>query len=243
MHCGLRQLISAVDSMEIPTGPGPMGVLREAIKAVPALRYGLASVGIVAAVVVALKLASDVKVAMFGVMAAIVIMVVVVVFARLASPHTKNRHATEFVLLWYALIMFMTITTLSVSSFFIGWPTDMRPGSIELNIAVCLGDGYCPEPTAIRYSCGQDLKSLPVPFSGCEGYERRYGVSYVPAFMWTMSFGGGTCGTSLYQLQCLRSDLASAVTSNVPVEGIPHAEDAHSNGSISAPVAKSSNSK
>ena len=63
----------------------PTKILKEAIAAVPAVRYALGISGIVAAIAVIFALGVDARVAIFGTIIMLVLMTLLVIFARLSA--------------------------------------------------------------------------------------------------------------------------------------------------------------
>lgn len=97
-------------------------ILRESIKAVPAMKYALAVAGLLA--VVALVGAFKVSPAMagFGAVATLVLMVAMVVFARLTTTAPRHFLLPVKVMMWAFLGLTIATASLLFTSAFFQWP-------------------------------------------------------------------------------------------------------------------------
>lgn len=94
-------------------------ILREAIKAVPPMKYALAVSGIVAAVATVKASSIDIRIAGFGVIVMFVLMTAVVLFVRVSSLANGDLRLPALVLTWFALLLvIVTAATLFTSIFF-----------------------------------------------------------------------------------------------------------------------------
>ena len=101
----------------------PFQVLREAIRAVPAVKYalGVAGIAAVVAIVFGLKLRPDI--AVFGALIVIGLMFVLVVFSSYAGQQQHPGFlAPAVVLVWFYTLLVIAATTLFVTSYFWHWP-------------------------------------------------------------------------------------------------------------------------
>jgi hypothetical protein len=104
----------AMDSLQI---------LREAIKAVPSVKYALGVAGILAAASIAMTLSkNDWRFALIGTICTILLMVIMVVFARLSTTAAANLRGPVLVLTWFSVILLMVWATGLTSWAFVGWP-------------------------------------------------------------------------------------------------------------------------
>src|SRR4051794_21566794 len=95
----LREIVSLVD---------PYTLLKDATRAVPAVKYALAVAGILAAAAIATKLwGNDWFAALVAAIATIILMVVMVVFARLSTTASINFRGPIFVLTWFSVLLLM----------------------------------------------------------------------------------------------------------------------------------------
>jgi hypothetical protein len=102
-------------------GFGPLSVLNDAISSVPGVKYALGIAGIAAAVAIAKTFVTDVRVAFFCVIVIFDLMMVVLVLAKL----TEIRPVL-FTLLWFSVVMLITVGSLLFSSVFFRWPVDVQ---------------------------------------------------------------------------------------------------------------------
>lgn len=105
-----------------PGSSGLLGLIRSAIKAVPAVRYALAVAAIGAAVALIAGFTIDLRVAVFGIIILFVFMAVMVVFARLASVAAGSLYVLAMVLAWAAVILVISTSILLLTSVFFNWP-------------------------------------------------------------------------------------------------------------------------
>jgi hypothetical protein len=96
----------------------PMAFLREAITAVPAVKYAL-GVGGIAAVIAIVAGFVDLRVAIVGVPAIIVLMFILLIFSRLASHAGAPLRWATAVLVWFAVTMMVLVTFVFALTFFI----------------------------------------------------------------------------------------------------------------------------
>lgn len=118
-------------------------LIREGTKAVPQLRFALgvgAIVGLISIVVSIFRL--DLRVALFGVVLMLVLMSLVVVFARVAAL-TGGLVVPALVMTWFSMIMMIASLTLLFTSVFWAKP---------LNLSCWLDKNRCapPQPESLR---------------------------------------------------------------------------------------------
>ena len=106
--------------------PGPMQFLREAIKAVPAVKWALGVGGIASVVAIVAAFGIDVRVAGIGVVIMIPLMMLLVVFARAATLTGQAMRTPALVLAWFVLIVFMAVSAALVTSVFFDRPVPLR---------------------------------------------------------------------------------------------------------------------
>lgn len=100
----------------------PIEVLREAIRAVPAVRYALGVAGILAAVALIGGFGLDAKTTVFGALGMLMLMVVLVVFARLTKTAPRHFVAPMLVLMWSVLLITVASAALLFTAVFFDWP-------------------------------------------------------------------------------------------------------------------------
>jgi hypothetical protein len=98
-------------------------LLKEAIKAVPSVKYALAVAGILAAASIAIQLTNnDWYIALLAAIGTLLLMVLMVVFARLSTAAPDNFKTPGVVLTWFALLLLMIWAGGLTTSVFSGWP-------------------------------------------------------------------------------------------------------------------------
>jgi hypothetical protein len=106
----------------------PSTVLREAIKAVPSLKFalGVAALGAVVAIVLGFKVRPEI--AIFGALIVLGLMFVLVVFSRFAGQADNSAFVAPAMLLaWFYTLAVIIATTLCMTSYFLHRPLDFRP--------------------------------------------------------------------------------------------------------------------
>ena len=115
------------DSSKKPDALSPITVLREAIRAVPAVKYALGIAGIVSAIaIVTGGFRIDLRIAVFGTVIMLVLMTVLVLFARLSTTPHHALGIAVIVLVWFSLLLTMFTATGLFTSVFFHWPLDLR---------------------------------------------------------------------------------------------------------------------
>jgi tetratricopeptide (TPR) repeat protein len=109
------------------SGPlsGPLRILQDAIEAVPPVRYALGIAGIASAVALVRALGISLRVAFVGTVVMLLLMTVLVVFARLASLAKGLLRLPALVLTWFSLVLLMVVSALLVSCVFFRQPLDL----------------------------------------------------------------------------------------------------------------------
>jgi hypothetical protein len=74
----------------IPESANPLSILKQAIEKVPPLKYALGVVGLAAGVALIKILITDLRLALFGIIVLLVLMIVLFVFAKLTSVASKE---------------------------------------------------------------------------------------------------------------------------------------------------------
>jgi hypothetical protein len=104
----------------------PLRVLKEAIKQVPALKFALGVAGIAAAAAIIKSLVSDPRVAVFGIILMVILMTVLVVFAKLTAIASKDFKLPAMILMWFSLVLVMAVSSLLFTSTFFNWPMKLK---------------------------------------------------------------------------------------------------------------------
>lgn len=101
------------------TGGGfnPLSILREAIAAVPAVRYALGVCGIAAAIAIAAGF-TDLRYAIVGVPVVLLLMIILLIFSKLAANKRETFRGPTNVLVWFSVVMMVLVTSLFTLAFF-----------------------------------------------------------------------------------------------------------------------------
>ncbi len=106
------------------SGGSALDVLKLAMKAVPSLRYALGVAGLVAGIAIVKGFGIDSRIAVFGTVVMLVLMTVLVVFARVAAD--KPQKSAALVFTWFALVLVMATAAALFISVFFKWPLDLQ---------------------------------------------------------------------------------------------------------------------
>lgn len=104
----------------------PFSILRAAIQAVPAVKYALGMLGIVAAISVAKLLVSSFRVAALGCLVTLVLMVMLLVFAAATKLVAGSLKVAALILVYSFLAVSVATVLCLFSSVFFKWPVDLR---------------------------------------------------------------------------------------------------------------------
>ena len=103
----------------------PTQFLREAIRAVPAVKYALGVGGIVSVIAIVYSFKIDLRIALLGTVVMLILMGVLVVFARMSSLAKPELAAPALVFTWFVLLFFMAVSVSLFSSVFFQKPLDL----------------------------------------------------------------------------------------------------------------------
>src|SRR5262245_59934967 len=98
--------------------PNLLKIIRESIKAVPAMKYALAVAGILAVVALVGAFKVSPQMAVFGGVVTLVLMVAMVVFARLTTTAPRHFILPVQVMMWAFLIVTVATACLLFTSAF-----------------------------------------------------------------------------------------------------------------------------
>lgn len=152
----------------------PYAILKDAVQAVPAVKYALGVLGIVAAITIVGVFQMDYRVAVLGTIVTFVLMVVLVVFAKLTRAAPKRFVAPVLILMWTFLLLTVGTACLLFTSVFFKFPVDLQawikptmvaPSAADLS-AILAGQ-VPPLPDAAK----------PPPELGADIVARRAGAS------------------------------------------------------------------
>lgn len=139
----------------------PLEFLREAVRAVPAVKYALGIGGVVAAIAIIYSFKIDPRVAFVGTVVMLVLMGVLVVFARMSSLPGYRLAGPALVFTWFVLLLFMATSGSLFSSVFFQKPLDLSSWLTGANAAT----GADPAASA----------PAPAPEHASQAFNRRIG--------------------------------------------------------------------
>jgi hypothetical protein len=106
--------------------PQLLKIIRESIKAVPAMKYALAIAGLLAVVALVGALKVSPQTAVLGTVVTLVLMVAMVVFARLSTTAPRHFFLPVQVMLWTFLMVTVATAFLLFTSAFFQWPRGLH---------------------------------------------------------------------------------------------------------------------
>lgn len=109
----------------------PFNLLKEAMIAVPAVRYALGVAGIISVVAIVRGFGISYQIAALGAAVMIVLMTVLVVFARAASVAKGAFVLPALFLTWASLLITVAAAFFLLTSVFFGWPIKLMKGRPE----------------------------------------------------------------------------------------------------------------
>jgi hypothetical protein len=132
----------------------PLKLLKEAIRAVPAVRYALGVAGLAAVVAIVLGLKLNPQVAVFGSLIVLALMFVLLVFSKYAGQPNVDSIGPARFLVWFYTVAIVVATILFMTSYFASWPLRFRidptqsstapPAEAPLEIRIYLDAGTYP---------------------------------------------------------------------------------------------------
>jgi hypothetical protein len=106
--------------------PTPPSVLKQAIRAVPAVKYALGVAGVIAVIAIIRSFKIDLRLALIGFMVMIVFMVILLLFSKLSPQHNSFFRVPAMILTWFSLLLFIASASALFLSVFWGWPIELR---------------------------------------------------------------------------------------------------------------------
>ena len=106
----------------------PFRILKEAIKAVPAVKYALGVAGVASVIAIVAGFKVDYRIAVFGTIIMIALMLLLLIFSNAASPKNKRSlRLPSLALTWSFLLLIIFSTTLNRYIWRAGSFIDMSP--------------------------------------------------------------------------------------------------------------------
>lgn len=180
--------------------PSQLNLLREAIKAIPAVKYALGVAGVAATVALIAGFKIDYRVAVFGTIIMFALMFVLVIFSWFSKHAGHGARPLAFTLAWLFVVLIGITSTLLVSSFFFQWPRPLEnyvardlatPSSSPASTPT---PSPIPSPTSTATLNG--LQSSPTPITSSSPPPSRTEVSqsqvsqYIKHAWWLYNKGG-----------------------------------------------------
>jgi hypothetical protein len=120
----------------------PWKVFREAQKGLPQLKWALAVAGVMALIaIVTVGWRVDPKIAVSGTIVMIVLMTLLVIFARLTATGAVHFGTPVIVLMWGSLGLTLASAFLLFTSVFFDWPLNFEPGPVRQGIEYSSSEG------------------------------------------------------------------------------------------------------
>ena len=121
----------------------PFRILKEAIKAVPAVKYALRIAGVASVIAIVAGFKVDYRIAVFGTIIMIALMLLLLIFSNAASPKNKRSlRLPSLALTWSFLLLIIFSATLLATSFFFSWPQELAfyfPPKVEKTDVIISG--------------------------------------------------------------------------------------------------------
>jgi hypothetical protein len=106
--------------------PGPMAVLREAIKAVPAVKYALGVGGVGAVIALWQMWGLALSAGALGAVIMILLMALLLIFSYATTSASKWLRLPAIILVYFSLVTTIATTTLIFTSAFFAWPMNLK---------------------------------------------------------------------------------------------------------------------
>ncbi len=106
--------------------PSALNILQQAIKAVPAVKYALGIAGIVSVIAIVKEFNLDFRIAILGTIIMFFLMIILVIFAKLATSTGSIFKWPILILTWFTLVITLASATLLFTSVFWRRPVDLQ---------------------------------------------------------------------------------------------------------------------
>ena len=137
----------------------PYRLLKDAVKAIPELKYALGVAGIAAVVAIVAGFGIDFRIAVFGTLIIIGLMFVLLIFSRFAARTNSSRLLLQaLILTWAFTILTIVALTLLLTSFFFSWPQDLSPDNTDQQPTD--SGSYPNDPNLPKISLRYDLATV-----------------------------------------------------------------------------------
>jgi hypothetical protein len=121
----------------------PIQLLKDAIRAVPAVRYALGVAGVASVIAIIAGFQIDYKVAVFGTIIIFGLMFILLIFSGFASSASSNVKPLALTLAWGFVVLTISASLFLLSSYFFQWPRSLEAyvaesGYIEVSFSADL---------------------------------------------------------------------------------------------------------
>lgn len=105
---------------------GQLAFVKEAIQAVPAVKYALGVGGVVVIIAIVSSFGINYRVATIGFPIALVMMILLLIFAKLATVKPEGFLTPFVVMTWFSIIAMAATVFFIMSGVFFKWPLDLH---------------------------------------------------------------------------------------------------------------------
>jgi hypothetical protein len=161
----------------------PQSVLKQAINAVPAVKYALGVGGIISVIAIVRGFGIDFRVALWGAVVMLVLMTVLLIFAKASSRPQSAFKGPAFIHTWFSLLLFMATATALFLSVFFGKPLDLR--TLVAPVHAEQTKASAPKVQSLHElfvtDCGKThiLGSYTLQGNTANGQRASYGIEYI----------------------------------------------------------------
>jgi hypothetical protein len=167
----------------------PLSVLRQAIVAVPAVKWALGVGGVLATVALVYTFNLNPRAAFIGLLLMFIFMGILVIFARASALRSGATYWPAMVFTWFVLIMFMATSASLFTSMFFSKPLDLQSwltGTQANATAATVAVVPRPEPPDIPNADSGWVGGGSSPNTFCDPLLKSYQQKY-PDFTITMT--------------------------------------------------------
>ncbi|MEO4005607.1 hypothetical protein [Flavobacterium sp. CAU 1735] len=115
--------------------PNLFEIIKDATKSVPSVKYAIGVSGIIAVVALVTLFNIDLKIALWGTIILFSLMIMLVVFSKLANAESSEFRHPIRILLWSVAILFISASLLLTTSVFFKFPVDLQYVLVKDNTA------------------------------------------------------------------------------------------------------------
>lgn len=187
-------------------------LIKEGTKAVPATKYAVGIAGIFAIVAIIGSFKIDLRIALWGTIILLGLMVLLVIFAKLSQTASEDFKIPVKILMWSFTMIFIIISVLLTSSVFFKFPVDLQfiltgnHSKTELKEVV--------EPPKDSKKADSVKKNITYRQAFGFNYMRLFGAGGVPCLMEIIESKTGIAKTTDYPVYHIKGKKNSSYVSN-----------------------------